>query len=141
MCLMAWGHRWHSAGMGRSQGVWTCLGRTQGAQTCGHFGATGNLSLLLSHNGPHCVSAPTGFPSVSQPCLSRKKKTCFSGQLRSDLPPTLQWSLQPGKDTFGRASEDHQFRNPLYTLDSNFVFPLQRFQLCLPLRPPRICFF
>lgn len=31
-----------------------------------------------------------GFPSVNQSCLSRKKKTCFSSQLRSDLPPTLQ---------------------------------------------------
>lgn len=59
-------------GMGRSQGVWMCLGRTQGGHTCGHFRVTGNLSLLFSHNGEHCMPAPT--VPFCKPVLSFQEK-------------------------------------------------------------------
>lgn len=88
-CLTAWGHKCHSVGMGRSQGMWMCLGRTQGGQTCGHFGVTGNLSLLFSHNGEHCGPAPT--VPFCKPVLSfQEKENLLFCPAELRLPPTLQ---------------------------------------------------
>lgn len=54
---------------------------------CGWWGVSGNFfsffispSLLVSHSGPHYGAAPRA-PSISQSCLSRKKKICFSYSL------------------------------------------------------------
>lgn len=48
------------------------FGENSGAQTCGHFGAKGNLNLLFSHSGPHSMPAPTA-PSC-KPVLSFQEK-------------------------------------------------------------------
>lgn len=98
-CLTAWGHKCHSVGMGRSQGVWMCLGRARGGQTGGHFGVTGNLSCFPTTVNTAC-QLPR-LPSVSQSRLSRKKKTCFSAQPSSVFHPLFSsWRVYSQVKTF-----------------------------------------
>lgn len=65
------------------------FGESSGGQTGGHFGVTGNLSLLFSHNGEHCVPAPTAPFCKPVPSFQEKENLLFCPvELR--LPPTLQ---------------------------------------------------
>ena len=90
--LMVWGHKSHSIGMDRSQGMWMGLGEL-GAQTCGHWGGTGNLNITIypglpfSHSDLYCMTAPT--VPFSKSVLS------FQGKQSKLFCPTEVLSFHP----------------------------------------------
>lgn len=75
------------------------FGESSGGQTGGHFGVTGNLSCFPTTVNTAC-QLPR-LPSVSQSCLSRKKKTCFSAQPSSVFHPLFSsWRVYSQVKTF-----------------------------------------